>query len=97
MPASPGCHPNLYGDATLRITLRDRGNVRRVAQVALTSTVLVLTLQPALVRAGTVGGEVHSHLEHLVYVAEAGEINDVTITGSKHLTLFGRLVNAPVA
>jgi Ca2+-binding RTX toxin-like protein len=29
-----------------------------------------------------VGGQVHSHLEHLVYVANVGETNDVTITGS---------------
>lgn len=56
--------------------------MRRLVQIAITSTLLALTLQPGSARAGTVGGQVHSHLEHLVYVANVGETNDVTITGS---------------
>ena len=56
--------------------------MHRLGRIAITSTLLALSLHPGLARAGTAGGFVYSHYEGLSYVANAGETNDVTITGS---------------
>jgi hypothetical protein len=54
--------------------------MRRLGQIAVTTTFVVLAL-PGLARAGTVRGEIAS-LEGLFYVAHPGEANHLTISGS---------------
>ena len=55
--------------------------MRRLGHIGITTTLLVLAV-PGLARAGTVRGEI-ARREELRYVAHPGEVNHVTITGSR--------------